>query len=93
VPGRKPDVAVRAAGRFESCAIRPGEASRVSDDGSGPENRRGGSPWEFEPPSLRSRMRNPTGDGTGFETRRALPALQVRLLPHPLVRSSSGQSA
>ena len=36
-------------------------------------------------------MRNPIGDGTRPENGRAL-ALQVRLLPHPLARSSSGQS-
>ena len=40
VPGRKPEAAAAVAGRFESCAIRSGETSRVSDDGSGPENRR-----------------------------------------------------
>lgn len=40
VPGWKPEVAARAAGRFESCAIRLGEASRALDDGTGFETRR-----------------------------------------------------
>ena len=40
VPGRKPEVTARVVGRFESCAIRHGEASRVLDDGTGFETRR-----------------------------------------------------
>jgi hypothetical protein len=89
VPGRKPEVTAHVVGRFESCAIRQGRAGRVLDDGSGPENRRtftglaGSSPA----PSAPGCAIRPA-DGTGFETRRATMALQVRLLPHPLACSS-----
>src|SRR5215470_12841192 len=54
-----------ALGRFESCAIRPGEASRVPDDGSGPENRRareglvGPSPTLSAVDAQSDRRRNP----------------------------------
>src|SRR5260221_4263086 len=53
-----------------------GRASRVSDDGSGFENRRA-QRWALwvRAPLLPLWMRNPIGDGTGFETRRACEGL------------------
>jgi hypothetical protein len=64
VPGRKPEVAARAAGRFESCAIRSG---KVKSLGRPPiRNRVGGQPLGIRASAFRLMATTQLVDGAAL---------------------------